>query len=111
MGVLPCVDMCYTEKATKARHRQERQERQKQRHNVYGIILPFARGCRVGVGFGFVRAALLPAVGTCVVLSFGVMPGWCCFLRVNNVLHGESSKRMATPRNTKDKITYVSTMC
>ena len=30
----------------------------------------------------FVRAALLPAVGTSVVLSFGVMPGWCCFLRV-----------------------------
>ena len=52
-----------------------------------GIILPFARGCRVGVRFGFVRAALLPAVGTCVVLSFGVMPGWCCFLRVT-LLHG-----------------------
>ena len=51
---------------------------------VYGIILPFARGCRVGVWFGFVRAALLPAVGTCVVLSFGVMPGWFCFLRVTH---------------------------
>ena len=49
---------------------------------VYGIILPFARGRRVGVRFGFVRAALLPAGGTCVVLSFGVMPGWCCFLHV-----------------------------
>ena len=49
---------------------------------VHRIILPFARGCRVGVWFGFVRATLLPAVGTCVVLSFGVMPGWCCFLRV-----------------------------
>ena len=45
-------------------------------------ILPFARGCRVGVWFGFVRAALLPAVGTCVVLAFGAMPGRCCFLRV-----------------------------
>ena len=42
---------------------------------VYRIILPFAQGCRVGVLFGFVRAALLPAVGTCVILSFGVMPG------------------------------------
>ena len=31
------------------------------------------------------RAALLPAVGTCVVLSIGVMPGWCCFLRVTQV--------------------------
>ena len=34
------------------------------------------------VWFGFVRAALLPAVGTCVVLAFGAMPGRCCFLRV-----------------------------
>ena len=49
------------------------------------IVLPLARGCRVGVWFGFVRAALLPAVGTCVVLSFGVMPGWCCFLRLTHV--------------------------
>ena len=49
---------------------------------VSRIVLPLARGCRVGVWFGFVRAALLPAVGTCVVLSFGVMPGWFCFLRV-----------------------------
>ena len=48
------------------------------------IILPFAQGCRVGVWFGFIRAALLPAVGTCVVLSFGVLLGWCCFLRVTH---------------------------
>ena len=34
------------------------------------------------VWFGFVRAALHPAVGTCVVLAFGAMPGRCCFLRV-----------------------------
>ena len=46
--------------------------------------MPFARGCRVGVWFGFVRAALLPAVGTCVVLAFGAMPGRCCFLRVTH---------------------------
>ena len=56
-------------------------------HAAWGVticrsILPFARGCRVGVWFGFVRAALLPAVGTCVVLAFGAMPGRCCFLRV-----------------------------
>ena len=37
--------------------------------------LPFARECRLGVWFGFVGAALLPAVGTCVVLAFGAMPG------------------------------------
>ena len=47
-------------------------------------ILPFARGCRVGVWVGFVWAALLPAVGTCVVLAFGAMPGRCCFLRVTH---------------------------
>ena len=52
--------------------------------------LPFARGCRVGVWFNFVRAAQLPAVGTCVVLAFvvlafGAMPGLCCFLRVTPV--------------------------
>ena len=29
----------------------------------------------LGVWFGFVGAALLPAVGTCVVLAFGAMPG------------------------------------
>ena len=29
-----------------------------------------------------VRAAMLRAVGTCGVFSFGVMLGWCCFLRV-----------------------------
>ena len=46
--------------------------------------LPFARGCRLGVWFGFVGAALLPAVGTCVVLAFGAMPGRCCFLRVTH---------------------------
>ena len=34
-------------------------------------------------------AALLPAVGTCVVLSFGVMPGWCCFLRVTTHMLGQ----------------------
>ena len=30
---------------------------------------------KLGVWFGFVGAALLPAVGTCVVLAFGAMPG------------------------------------
>ena len=34
-----------------------------------------ARECRLGVWFGFVGAALLPVVGTCVVLAFGAMPG------------------------------------
>ena len=38
--------------------------------------------CRVGVWFGFVRFALVLAVGTCIVLSFEAMPGLCCFLRV-----------------------------
>ena len=56
-------------------------------HAAWGVtictsILPFARGCRVGVWYGFVGAALLPAVGTCVVLAFGAMPGRCCFPRV-----------------------------
>ena len=50
-------------------------------------ILPFARGCRVGVWFGFVGAALFPAVGTCVVLAFGAMPGRCCFLRVTHMAY------------------------
>ena len=36
-------------------------------------------------------AALLPAVGTCVVLAFGAMPGRSCFLRVTpQVMHGTS---------------------
>ena len=56
-------------------------------HAAWGVticrsILPFARGCRVGVWFGFVGAALLPAVGTCVVLAFRAVTAWCCFLRV-----------------------------
>ena len=56
-------------------------------HAAWGVTicrstLPFARGFRVVVWFRFVRAALLPAVGTCVVLAFGAMPGRCCFLRV-----------------------------
>ena len=55
----------YTEKAINARHR---------------------RGTHLNkVWFGFVRAALLPAVGTCVVLAFGAMPGRCCFLRVTHL--------------------------
>ena len=37
--------------------------------------LPFARECRLEVWFSFVGAALLPAVGTCVVLAVGAMPG------------------------------------
>ena len=37
--------------------------------------LPFAREFRLGVWFGFVAAALLAAVGTCVVLAFGAIPG------------------------------------
>ena len=44
---------------------------------IFRIILSFARVCRVGVCFGFVRSALLLAVGTCVVLSFEAMPGLC----------------------------------
>ena len=56
-------------------------------HAAWGVTvcrssLPFARGCRVGVWFGFVGAALLPAVGTCAALAFGAMPGRCCFVRV-----------------------------
>ena len=51
-------------------------------HSVCRSSLPFARECRLGVWFGFVGAALLPAVGACVVLAFGAMPGRWCFLRV-----------------------------
>ena len=47
-------------------------------------ILSFARVCRIGAWFGFVRSALLLAVGTCCVLSFEAMPGLCCFLRVTH---------------------------
>ena len=50
------------------------------------IILSFARVCRIGVWFGFVRSALLLAVGTCIVLSFEAMPGLCCFHRVTQQL-------------------------
>ena len=39
------------------------------------IVLSFERVRRVGVWFGLVRSALLLAVGTCVVLSVGAMPG------------------------------------
>ena len=60
-----------------------------------GSSLPFARDCRLGVWFGFVGAALLPAVGTCVVLAFGAMPGRCCFLRVTR-------RRQNTPSNTQE---------
>ena len=72
---------------------------------ICGSILPFARGCRVGVWFGFVGAALLPAVGTCVVLAFGAVPGRCCFLRVTQTLcnqpasHHCSHIRTASQRN------------
>ena len=45
-------------------------------------MLSFCAGVSLGVWFGFVRSALLLAVGTCVVLSFEAMPGLCCFLRV-----------------------------
>ena len=48
------------------------------------IIVSFARLCRVGVWFGFVRSALLLAVVACIVLSFEAMPGLCCFLRVTH---------------------------
>ena len=59
-------------------------------HAAWGVTisrssLPFPRGCRVGVWFGSVGAALLPAVGSCVVLAFGAMPGRCCFLRVTHM--------------------------
>ena len=56
-----------------------------------------------GVWFGFVRFALLLAVGLCWVgrrLDSWVLLGLFCLLRV---LHGESSKRQASPRNTKDR--------
>ena len=46
-------------------------------YHALHLSLPFARGCRVGVWFGFVGAALLPAFGTCAVLAFGAMPGRC----------------------------------
>ena len=57
--------------------------------------LPVARGCRVGVWFGFVGAALLPAVGSCVVLAFGAMPGRCCSLRVTR-------RRKSKPSNNQE---------
>ena len=36
--------------------------------------MSFAWVCHVGVWFGFVRSALLLAVGTCIVLSSEAMP-------------------------------------
>ena len=52
---------------------------------VCRIIVSFARVRRIGVWFGFVRSALLHAVAACIVLSFGAMPGLCCFLRLNTL--------------------------
>ena len=60
------------------------------------------------------RAALLPAVGTCVVLSFGAMPGRCCFLRVTQqqalLPYEHNAQRTVTRRRAKlirgqDKVT------
>ena len=47
-------------------------------------LLCLWRGCIVGVWFVFVRSALLLAVVTCIVLSFGAMPCLGCFLRVTH---------------------------
>ena len=58
-------------------------------------ILPLALGCRVGVWFGFVRAALLPAVGPWTValgVALGAMPGRCCFLCVTRIIHVATKK-------------------
>ena len=59
---------------------------------VCKIILSFVRVCRVGVGFGFVRCALLLAVGMCAVLSFEALPGLSCFLRVLHVFPGSTNR-------------------
>ena len=54
----------------------------------------------VGVRFGFVRSALLHAVGACDVLSFEAVPGLCCFLCVTPTLKKhpacKAQKRMIT---------------
>ena len=55
--------------------------------------MSFARVCRLGVWFGFVRSALLLAVGTCTVLSFEAMPGLCCVLRVTPAAKGDCYRR------------------
>ena len=52
------------------------------------------RVCRVGVWFGFVRSALLLAVGMCAVLSFGALPGLSCVLRVT---HHDINTRAVRP--------------
>ena len=39
------------------------------------VMKHLLRGGVVLIWFGFVGAALLPAVGMCVVLAFGGMPG------------------------------------
>ena len=39
-----------------------------------------------GVWFGFVRSALILAVGMCAVLSFGAVPDLSCFLRVTPLI-------------------------
>ena len=50
------------------------------------IIVSFVGVYRVAVWFRFVRSALLLAVVTCIVLTFEVMPGLCCFLRATHDL-------------------------
>ena len=42
---------------------------------VHGEATTHAGGVGLEVCFGFVGAALLPAVGTCVVLALRAMPG------------------------------------
>ena len=64
------------------------------------IVFLFARVCRVGVWFSFVRSALLLAVGTCIVLSFEAMPGLCCFLCVTP---SENTQYFYTQRHPKPR--------
>ena len=55
----------------------------------HGEATTHAGGVGLQVCFGFVGAALLPAVGTCVVLAFGATPGRCCFPRVTQRVPAE----------------------
>ena len=70
--------------------------------------MSFARVCRVGGWFRFVRFALLVAVGTCIVWSFEAMPGLCRFLRVTK---GQARSTHAPQTFTMMALGLISLVC
>ena len=65
-----------------------------------GLLCLLRGGAAFGVWFGLVRSALLLAVVTCIVLSFGAMLGLYCFLCVTQqqaLLPCEHTAQLCTP--------------